>query len=124
MWSIEFMAPFGDERKLVQVYETGTGNSFYVIMDKYFEGQINWMLFGWRADASSDKSLLQGDDVMIIIDIIEAEYPNPNRKVTRLTHGGGSGHPYLRSPMDANRNRICIGSCNVYVGRRGVDDSD
>lgn len=73
MKDIVFMAPFGEERKLVNIGSVaGAGGDMYHIMvDRYYHGRL-WRINDteWQFDKPV-KSDLEWVDFMIIVDLIE-----------------------------------------------------
>jgi len=48
----------------------GAGGGFYVTINKYYQGRVWKTNDGWRHDLNQ-KTTLQGDDLALIIDLIE-----------------------------------------------------
>jgi hypothetical protein len=104
---IRFDAPFGDERVPVEIYQAGTGDAFYVMVNRYFDGQIVWYTTGWRAWPSSKNTSLYGDDVFIIIDLIEEQFPPGTWKVKWLQQFPGPS-PWSFKPLITSKLRFRI----------------
>jgi hypothetical protein len=75
MRSIKIDAVFGDKPVQIEISATlGAGEVFYVMINKYYNGRIWKTGDGWRHDLHP-KTILQGEDVAIIIDLIETKWP-------------------------------------------------
>jgi hypothetical protein len=72
MHPIEITARFGNSLKHVEVTAPmGVGGQvYYILIDKYFNGQLIHENERWRC-ALHPTTILQGDDVQILIDMIE-----------------------------------------------------
>jgi hypothetical protein len=72
---IVFMAPFGEERKLVDIGAVDGVRSgmYHIMVDRYYHGRL-WLISDteWQFD-KPDKSDLEWVDFMIIVDMIEAK---------------------------------------------------
>lgn len=56
----------------------GGGECFYVMVDNYFQGAIVSNLDGWLPHIKS--MVLTGDDLGVILDIINEQYPHHSTK--------------------------------------------
>ena len=62
---------FGDKLVHLEISATmGAGEVFHVTVNKYYNGRAWKTSDGWQHDLNA-KTILQGDDVQIIIDLIE-----------------------------------------------------
>jgi len=71
MKPIEIDTYFGDKPVHTEISATmGAGGGFYVTINKYYQGRVWKTNDGWRHDLNQ-KTTLQGDDLALIIDLIE-----------------------------------------------------
>lgn len=62
---------FGEEPAHIEISAPmGAGNVYHVIIDKYYNGQIINTSRGWQVYLNP-KTILQGDDVSVILELIE-----------------------------------------------------
>jgi hypothetical protein len=68
---------FGDKPVHIEISDAlGAGaETYYVSMHGYYVGRLWKMQYGWRHDLNP-KSELTGDDVQILIDLIEEDLMN------------------------------------------------
>ena len=52
----------------------GAGEVFHVTVNKYYNGRLWKTSNGWRHDLNP-KTILQGDDVAVIIELVEQQFP-------------------------------------------------
>jgi hypothetical protein len=72
--SIEIDTFFGNKPVHIEIGATmGAGGGFYVRLNKYYNGRIWKTDDGWRHDLNP-KTILQGDDVAVIIELIERDW--------------------------------------------------
>jgi hypothetical protein len=70
---IEFDATFDDKKKQVEIsWPTGAGDAVHISIDKYYNGQMFYQNGEWRAYLNSG-TILTGDDVSVLIEIIERD---------------------------------------------------
>ena len=76
-----FDTQFGDKQVHIEVSAPlGGGNSYYVIIDKYYNGALTKTAnYGWQIHLHPT-TILQGDDVAIIIDLLEQNLMMLNNK--------------------------------------------
>jgi len=73
MNSIEINTTFGERPSIVEITAPmGAGNVYQVIVDKYYNGQIINTTRGWQVYLNP-KTILRGDDVSVILELIERE---------------------------------------------------
>ena len=66
---------FGDNPVHIEISATmGAGDVFHVTIDKYYNGRLWKTSDGWRHDLNP-KTILQGDDVAVIIELVEQQFP-------------------------------------------------
>jgi hypothetical protein len=71
MDKIEINTYFGDKSTHVEIAAPmGAGGIYHVMLDKYYNGQIMKSHNGWRVNLYPT-TILQGDDVAVIIELIE-----------------------------------------------------
>ena len=72
MKSIEINTFFGDKPVHIEISDAlGAGaDTYYVSMNGYYVGRVWKIQYGWRHDLNPTSGF-QGDDVAIIIDLIE-----------------------------------------------------
>jgi hypothetical protein len=72
MEKIEIDTYFGDKPAHIEIGATmGAGEVFHVTVNKYYKGRVWKTTDGWRHDLNP-KTVLQGDDVAVIIELIES----------------------------------------------------
>lgn len=71
MKTIEFDAQFGDRPVHIEVSApVGAGGRYQVMIDKYYNGSITKTAnYGWQVHLHP-KTILQGDDVSVIIGLL------------------------------------------------------
>jgi len=73
MKSIEFDAQFGDKPVHIEITPAmGAGEVFHVTVNKYYNGRLWKTRDGWRHDLHPT-TIVQGDDVTVIIELIETK---------------------------------------------------
>ena len=71
MMKIEFETPFGDETKKIKLVSNDYGGGGYqILINNYYDGEIFWRDGTWQAHLSP-KTILTGDDITILGEIIE-----------------------------------------------------
>jgi hypothetical protein len=71
MKKIEFKASFGNKKKAVEIIQpAGAGGLYQILIDRYYHGTMNKINGEWVAHLNRN-SELTGDDVQIIIDLLE-----------------------------------------------------
>jgi hypothetical protein len=71
MEKIEIDTFFGDKPAHIEVSSPlGGGGGYYVMINNYYNGRVWKTSYGWQHDLNP-KTILQGDDVAVIIDLIE-----------------------------------------------------
>ena len=72
MKSIEIDTFFGNKPVHIVISDAlgGGANTYYVSMNGYYVGRVWKIQYGWRHDLNP-KSELTGDDLQILIDLIE-----------------------------------------------------
>ena len=74
MNTIEFTAQFGYETKQVKLVSNNCGGQGYqVLINDFYQGEIFYN-DGWQAHLNN-KSILTGDDIVILGEVIEANLP-------------------------------------------------
>jgi hypothetical protein len=71
---MELDVQFGDKPVHIEISAPmGGGNSYQVMINKYYNGSLEKTVnYGWQIHLHP-KTILQGDDVAIIIDLIEQQ---------------------------------------------------
>jgi hypothetical protein len=73
MKKIEFDATFGDKTKHIEIsWPTGAGDTIHISIDNYYNGQMAYQNGEWRAYLVTG-TILTGDDVSVLIEIIERD---------------------------------------------------
>jgi hypothetical protein len=73
MKPIEIDTCFGDKPVHIEISAPmGGGGGYYVMINNYYNGRIWKTNDGWRHDLNP-KTVLQGDDVSVITDLIESQ---------------------------------------------------
>lgn len=76
MKKIEFLAWYGDENKSVEICEpNGAGGHYQILIDHYYHGIITKRKGEWVVYPNV-KSDLTGDDICIISELIETNFPS------------------------------------------------
>lgn len=72
MDKIEIDTYFGEKPVHIEISKPlGAGNSYFVMIDKYYNGAITKTSnYGWQIHLHPN-TILQGDDVAVIIELIE-----------------------------------------------------
>jgi len=71
MKSIEFDVLFGEKTVHIEISAPmGAGDVYYVMINNSYNGRLWKTSNGWQHDLNP-KTILQGDDVSVIIDLIE-----------------------------------------------------
>ena len=77
--AMEFVASFGNEKKLVNITQVkgASGISYHILIDNYFQGSIDQVKGDRKADRKAEwvphlnrNTILTGDDVTVIISMI------------------------------------------------------
>jgi hypothetical protein len=78
--NIEIDTAFGDRPVHIEISApSGAGNSYQVMVNKYYNGEITKTSnHDWQIHLSP-KTILHGDDVSIIIDLIEDRLPTSSQ---------------------------------------------
>jgi len=66
----------GEMRFAATIYQTGTGNSFGITVNKSHQGYLVKYSEGWIFWPSSPKANIYSEDIFIILDIIKEQFPN------------------------------------------------
>jgi hypothetical protein len=76
MEKLEIDTYFGDKPVHIEIGATmGARGGFYVTINNYYQGRVWKTNDGWRHDLNP-KSELTGDDLQILIDLIEEDLMN------------------------------------------------
>ena len=76
MKSIEIDTYFGNRPVHIEISNAmGAGSSYHVMINRYYNGRVWKTNDGWRHDLNP-KTILQGDDVAVIIELIEKTTAN------------------------------------------------
>ena len=70
----EFIASYGNEKKVVKITQpTGGGDCYQILIQNYFQGVITKLKNEWVPHLNS-RSELTGDDVFILTEVIEKNF--------------------------------------------------